>query len=92
MILLTNNFGLIPTLFPFTVGGIFNSYVIFYMTWYGRSMSPSFPLLPDPMVNTFPSRSLQAPTSPLLRGSDPGSFRLGNLPPRPPLPPPHDVT
>jgi hypothetical protein len=52
-----------------------------------RSKLPSFPLLPDPMVKTLPSRSLQAPTSPVLRGAN-ASLRLGNLPPRPPLPPP----
>ncbi len=38
------------------------------------------------MVQTFPSRSLQALTSPPLQGSELGSFLLGNLPPCLPLP------
>jgi hypothetical protein len=48
-------------------------------------MSPSFPLLPDPMVKKLPSRSLQAPSSPPFLGIVLGLLRLGNLSPCPPF-------
>jgi hypothetical protein len=43
-------------------------------------MSPSFPLLPDLMVKTFPLRSLQTPTSPPLQGVNLVHFFWGTYP------------
>ncbi len=46
-----------------------------------QSISPSLPLLPEPMVKIWPLRSLQAPTSDALHGTVPEG-----VPPRPPRP------